>query len=76
MVQLADEFYPMSESKGNIIKIMVDENIKCHIDPDKMSRVFGNLLKNAITYSYPKTEIFISVETFKKKMNIVFSNKE
>lgn len=75
LVQLADEFYPMSESKENIIKIMVDENIKCRIDPDKMSRVFGNLLKNAITYSYPKTEIFIYVETFKEKLKIVFRNK-
>ncbi|CEN24008.1 sensor histidine kinase [Paraclostridium sordellii] len=75
LVQLADEFYPMANNKGNIIKILVDENLKCNIDPDKMSRVFCNLLKNAITYSYPQTEIFISAKTSKGKMNIVFSNK-
>ncbi|MEG2789859.1 MAG: HAMP domain-containing sensor histidine kinase [Romboutsia sp.] len=75
LIQIADEFYPMSKNRGNIIRVLVDKNIKCYIDPDKMSRVFGNLLKNAIIYSYPETEILIYIEVFKDKLNIVFSNK-
>lgn len=34
-------------------------DIMCLCDSDKMQRVFDNLLKNAVNYSYPDTEILI-----------------
>ena len=44
-------------------------------DPDKIARVFGNILKNAAAYSYPKTEIYISGKETDKYSIISFQNK-
>ncbi|RKD35395.1 VanS [Lacrimispora algidixylanolytica] len=74
-IQLTDEFYPMLKEKGNTLKLEIDENLYCSIDPEKMSRAFSNLLKNAINYSYLKTEIFISAEIYNNKLVVVFKNQ-
>ena len=40
-----------------------------------MVRVFNNILKNAIAYSYPKTEIVISAIDRGENVEILFCNK-
>ena len=37
----------------------VDEDLAVRADPDKIARVFANILKNAAAYSYPHTGIRI-----------------
>lgn len=44
-------------------------------DPDKLARVFDNLLRNAIAYSYPGTNIDIQAFGEKKDIIITFSNQ-
>lgn len=39
-------------------------------DADKMQRVFDNLLKNAVNYSKPGTELCLEMRTFKKSLKI------
>lgn len=41
----------------------------------KLQDVSGNLLKNAINYSYENTEIEISMKENKEKIEIAFKNK-
>lgn len=57
LVQLADEFYPTVSARGNTIRLEAEENITVIADPEKLARVFTNILKNAVSYSYPDTEI-------------------
>ena len=42
---------------------------------DKLARAFSNLLKNAISYSYPHTPIEIKLEKTESQIQIVFRNK-
>lgn len=63
LVQLADEFYPTVSAKGNTICLRADEDMVIAADSEKMARVFTNLLKNAVSYSYPNTEILITGKT-------------
>ncbi|MDR1774448.1 MAG: HAMP domain-containing histidine kinase [Clostridioides sp.] len=74
IIQLTDEFYPMLEENGNTLKLEISEQLSCDIDPEKISRVLSNLLKNAICYSYPKTEIFISAKIYDNNLEMVFEN--
>ena len=39
-----------------------DENVTVYGDPVKLARVFNNILKNAVAYSYENTQIDIFVE--------------
>lgn len=75
LIQLCDEISPILEARGNRITLNLDENMVIFADPDKIARVFGNLLKNAAAYSYPKTEINILAERIDKYSVISFQNK-
>lgn len=58
--QMAEEFYPVFKDRNLICRIKTDEKINIIGDADKISRVFDNLMRNAVNYSYPGTEILIS----------------
>ncbi len=57
--QLADEFYPLLKTKELDIDLKLDEGLFVEGDAEKIVRVFNNVLKNAINYSYPKSSIEI-----------------
>ena len=43
-------------------------------DPDKLERVFDNLLRNAINYSYPGTLIRVELKTGEGEVSILVEN--
>ena len=75
MEQLIDEFYPMlQENRLNCI-VNKPKHIYFLGDGDKLARAFGNLIKNAISYSYKNTDIEIEILQKEGKINIIFKNK-
>ena len=62
LIQLADEFYPVLEQHGKTISMDADEELPVLADPDKLARVFNNILKNAVAYSYDNTQITIHAQ--------------
>ncbi len=60
LVQIIDEMSPVLSSNGNTAILRADENLTVYGDPDKLARVFNNVLKNAAAYSFPGTEILIT----------------
>ena len=75
LVQLSDELSPVLSANGNSTTLKMDENITVYADPDKLARVFNNILKNAAAYSLPDTEIIIFVEERDDMVAISFINK-
>lgn len=61
LYQMAEEFYPVYKENGLDIKVDTAEAVVIAGDPDKIARVFDNLLKNAANYSYKNTTVEISV---------------
>lgn len=74
LLQMTDEFYPLLHAHGNTTKLQVDENMTVYGDSVKLARVFNNILKNAIAYSYRDTVIEIWVESTEKEVWINFRN--
>ncbi|MBE5953455.1 MAG: HAMP domain-containing histidine kinase [Lachnospiraceae bacterium] len=74
LYQMADEFYPQLQKKGNTVKLDIDENIFINGDSNKLARVFNNILKNAIAYSYENTEINISTNLCDNGVEVRISN--
>ena len=60
--QIIDDFYPTLRELNKSIKLNYDESICINGDPDKLSRVFNNLIKNAISYSKEESEIVINLK--------------
>ena len=75
LVQMTDEFYPLLNAHGNQTEVCVDEDITVYGDSIKLARVFNNILKNAIAYSYPDTIIKIWAESTDTDVWIYFCNK-
>ena len=71
LMQMTEEFYPILSAHGNEIKLETEENLHIDADPDRMARVFNNILKNAVAYSYPDTPI--KVQAFQKKERVLIS---
>ncbi len=61
--QLADEFLPVLEEKQLRIRCELPPALPLIGDADKLMRVFDNLLRNAVNYSYPETEILLTAES-------------
>lgn len=60
--QVADEFYPILSEQGKKVEISCEPGLRALIDGDKMARVFNNVMRNAIAYSYDDTAIRILAE--------------
>lgn len=74
LMQMAEEFYPVLTAHGNEVKLEIEEDIHLHADPDRLARVFNNILKNAVAYSYPNTPITIRASRNKDKVLLSFEN--
>ncbi len=72
--QLTFEFKPMLLAKNLTcsLEIVPDTMLRC--DVDKMQRVFDNLLRNAVNYSFPGHTIEIAVTQSPAHIQIKFSN--
>lgn len=73
--QIADEFYPMLTPQGKKVSVNVPEGLTLWGDADKLARVFNNILKNAIIYSFDNSIIDISAGQQDKNMVITFTNQ-
>lgn len=73
--QMADEFYPMLNPQGKQVAVNVPDGLTLFGDADKLARVFNNILKNAIAYSYENSVIDISAKQQDKNIVITFTNQ-
>jgi len=75
LVQMADEFYPLLAANGKRAVINAPEELTVFGDPDKLARVFNNILKNAAVYSADNSVIEIIASRAAEKISIVFKNE-
>ena len=73
--QLADELYGVLQEKHLTCEVDVEENLMGYGDPDKLARVFDNILRNAIAYCYEDTKIEIAAQMKKQDIEIIFTNR-
>lgn len=74
LMQMAEEFYPVLEEKKKTAEVDAPQDTVIFGDPNKLARVFNNILKNAIAYSFENTVIRIRVEEQKDMVVITFTN--
>ena len=74
LVQMTDEFYPLARKHGNTITLDSDDILTIRGDANKLARVFNNILKNAIAYSDPDTEINVTAHQQGAQVILRFTN--
>lgn len=72
--QIAFEFRPMLLTKGMECRLDVPADVMMRCDANKMQRVFDNILRNAVFYSYENSVVEIGVIQDEKETLIRFVN--
>ena len=73
--QIADELYAVLQEKKLTCQVEADEEILIEGDPDKLARVFDNILRNAIAYCREKSSLVIRAAKEKEQVRICFENE-
>ena len=73
--QMADEFYPMLAPQMKQVTVHVPDVLTLLGDADKLARVFNNILRNAIVYSYNSSVIDIFAVQQQGNIVITFTNQ-
>ncbi len=74
LAQVIDDFYPVLSEKQLTANVSAEDGLFILGEPEKLARVFNNLLKNAAAYSYPNSEINITAQRKDNDIVIVFKN--
>ena len=61
--QITYEFLPVLSEKGLSWQLDIQPEVQMNCDPDKLQRVFDNLIRNAVNYSDPDSPISLSMKT-------------
>jgi len=75
LTQITYEFHPILADKGLTWNLQIPEGIEILCDRDKLERAVDNLIRNAISYSYPQSEIFFSLIQTKNGVRICVQNR-
>ena len=72
--QTCSEFEPAFAEKGLTVSLSLPPRLECECDPNKLARIFDNLLRNANFYSFPNTQIRVSGEETQGLVTLRFEN--
>ena len=73
--QLTDEFYPLFAEKGLRCRVEIQHHLVVLGDPDKLARVFDNVLRNAVSYSIPGGQVEITAQRAGQLAQVVIRNE-
>lgn len=73
--QIADEMYGVLQGKNLKCEVKAVDDVIVKADPDKLARVFDNLMRNAIAYCKKDSTIRIHVSQDENNALIVFVNE-
>jgi len=73
--QVAEEFYPTLAAQDKTIEVEAPADLTALIDGDKMARVFNNVIKNAIAYSYEGSTIWLRAAREEGTVRVTVENR-
>ena len=73
--QLSDEFYPLFAEKELQCSVEIQHHLMVPGDPDKLARVFDNVLRNAVSYSAPGGRVDIHARSVGRQAEITIRNE-
>lgn len=73
--QIADELYGVLQEKRLACSVKAEDELIIQGDPDKLARVFDNILRNATAYCRENTELEIRAVKINGDVEIIFANE-
>ena len=73
--QLVDEFYPAFAGKDLTCRTDIASRLVVRGDPDKLARVFDNVLRNAVSYSVSGGQVDLEARVDGESVEIAVRNE-
>lgn len=73
--QIAESMYPQIQAKSLAIDVQAPADTTVFIDPEKMARACGNLLRNAIVYANPESTIVFNAACADGKLTLELTDQ-
>lgn len=73
--QITSEYMPVLAEKGLIWQSDIERDMTVMCDRDKLLRVFDNLIRNAVSYSYPDSPVKLSAKLREGRAEIRIENR-
>ena len=73
--QVVSEFGPMLGQAELTCRLKLPQRLDYRCDPDKLARVFDNLMRNACHYATPGTEVLVAGEETAAGVTLTFQNE-
>ena len=74
LAQVKEEFFPTLKSEGHVINLLTEEGLTLNADSQLLARAFGNILKNAASYSDDGSPITVMSKQEGDNAVIMFRN--
>ena len=75
LLQIIEEFHPMLIKRGLSVEHRIATGLTAYADADKLARVFDNLFRNAVSYSYDATVIRCAAYTENNRLIVSIINQ-
>lgn len=73
--QTISEFSPILSEHSLTAETEIQPDVDLLCDPDKLERVFDNILRNAVNYSYPDTKIELRMTADDERVTVTCKNR-
>lgn len=73
--QTVSEFYPVFAEHDLTCTADIQPDVELICDPDKLARVFDNLFRNAVNYSYPNSVITLAMNADGESVTVTAANR-
>ena len=76
--QVADEFYPEADTRGLSLQVEAPADENVFLDPNKMARALGNVLRNALAFADAESTVKLSaaIEDGRAVLRVTDTGKE
>ncbi len=73
--QVADEFFPEAEAHSIHISVDAPPSARAFVDPEKLARALGNVVRNAVAYADAKTTIQMQAMMDEGRLSLVVTDQ-
>ncbi|WP_050978515.1 sensor histidine kinase KdpD [Eggerthella sp. YY7918] len=72
--QVADEFFPDADERGVTLKVEAPSDETFFVDPDKLARALGNVVRNAVAFAHAHSEVRLEASMMGEHVRIAVTD--
>ena len=73
-LQVADELFPAASAKDVAVEVDAPEGMSIFVDPEKLARALGNVVRNAVAFAETGTDVSLKAQKTEEHVSFTVSD--